>query len=741
LITLTIFAVIPYLFNYNAEVAFIFAAVGVAALLCFFFYFSRLLFTKKRIGFPSFWLGIYLFLLLVANLYLLLLPNLVLSNILIYELNIFYKVSSIFIFYSLLWLFTYCLGLKILKKLRIEKQIQEPEKHFISLGLGFIPLIFGIFLILALKILYAWVVGGFVFLLALWVFPELKTSLSRLWSLKIKNNLDRNNKAMILFVLFVLCLAFVYIIKPIPYGTDDLSAYFNGPNIFINQHQYQVLEQHIRANWSQNTEMIYTGIMSLLGSPFAVHFQFFSFILLLVGVYCFMKNFWGRSYALAGLLIVLTIPWNKYYFNKFKVEFFLSFYCLLLVYSAFLYIYKQKPYSHYYLYLFGVFAGLALGIKYNAFFLILPLGLLIIFAKIKNNTPKAQVLKNLVGAGLLGLIFFSPWLIKNQIYFSNPTHPWQTVFGTSDYSSFEVLKTKPKWKKIRGNELNEIRHSINEKSKVSISGMVQTLWSQSVGNKIDTGLWVNFGFIPILILPFYFLYRKQRTRSAFILIGLGQFILWFFLAGARTWYNFFGIITLYMALSFLVVDYRKFGYLYIFTAITIFFCFFHGLDLNLNTKYLIGELDRQEYREKVIPYNGLAKYINNQNWEEDDKILMAGIYPTAFIENNHKITMVDKYYIRIGSHIHQGDQNFLRSLKKASIAYIVRSKNKPYVNWIKKKGFAGKEEYLAQYNRAIPSIYEDIDKLDSFLKKHASLEYKTPNDLFYLYKINYHGSE
>lgn len=735
------FYITNYINNYFNIQTLLFSVIIVLTLALFSFLLLRLKPKKKSIKFPSFLLLVYLLLIIVGSLNITNYKEVTVFDFLQYEINIIYKVFVLLTFYLLFFLLVHSVGIKILNKLSLKTKINYPEKHFFAFGVGFIPFIFGVFLFLILGVLYNWVMGVFVIFLILWSSPEIKRAVTDLWHLKLeicfKKNIDILKTAVVAFLLLVFSLSFIAITKPVPITTDDLSAYFNGPDIFVNHHSYQILEQHIRANRGQNTEMIYSGIMALFDTSFIIHFQFFSFFLLLAGIYFFTKNFWGRSYALIAVLTVLTIPWNRFYFGTCKTEFFLAFYCLLLLYLTFLYVYKKNLESPSCLYLFGALGGVALGIKYTAVLLILPLIAFIFLMKFKQGLNK-NFFKNLFVAGLLGLLFFSPWLIKNEIYFDNPTHPRTTLFGESDYSFYNQLTTKPKWKKARTQEIDKLRHSIDPESKYNPKKMIYTIWNQSVGNKIDVGQWINFGFIPILILPFYLIYRKEKKKFYLVLLGLSQFVLWYIVGGARPWYNFFGIITLYITLAFLVVDYKKFGYFYITIATIIFFCFFVFFAPNIN--YLTGNLSKEQYKQKSLGYYDLAEYINDHHKNKENKILMAGIYPTAFIENNHKITMVDKYYNRIGSYIHQGDQEFLKSLKKASIAYIVRSKNRPYINWVKKMGFADKQEYLDQYDLQVPSIYEDIDKLDSFLEEHAHLEYKTPNNLFYLYKINYNES-
>ena len=122
--------------------------------------------------------------------------------------------------------------------------------------------------------------------------------------------------------------------------------------------------------------------------------------------------------------------------------------------------------------------------------------------------------------------------------------------------------------------------------------------------------------------------------------------------------------------------------------------------------------------------------------KDQDKILITFDFKTAFIKRNDiLVKMIDPYLSRSGYYLNLGDKPFLEFLKSNSIEYIINSKlSEAYKNWMLHRKQSLKQ-YQSNYNNIYPSIYDDIETLDIFLKKHTKKLY---TDGYYtLYKIKY----
>ena len=655
-------------------------------------------------------------------------------DFLFYEANIWKNVSSLLIFCLVFIILAWSWGEKILTliKLKIKNKL---ESFVLSIGLGLIPLMFGVFFLAWLKLLYAPFIWLLIIILSLLSYKKILDNLKSFGSIKLLLSIKSPKdtfKTIILFSLFILlCFSFVINIKPFPITTDDLHTYYNAPALYAEYHEFRPLYHHATANMGQNTEMIYAAIMTILNTKYIIHLQLIFFVLSCLGIYLFLKNMFNSDQAWTGLLFAIFIPWNPYYISTVKVEFFMVFYSVAMLLALF--YWWKNGYSAPWLYLFGALSGIAIGIKYNTLLLILPLFLLVIILLTQSKLKNKIKFRQFIIAAILLIIFFSPWAIKNQIYFNNILYPREISPFLVNNNSPGLMSDKA-YSKARSKEINYLRHA-RTGDKYNPINIISSLWRQSTGHKIDRGAWINFGFLPFIVILLGIV--AARKKKEFLILGLliGYFSLWYALEGARSWYAFFGII---MACAFAPIIFWKYKkILGIILLLTIFSCLFNAFVLAPNIKYLLGATNAQEYKKITIPYSGLADYINNElDVSKENKILIIKDFRVAFINNNDEIVLVDQYLSKINSALDSGDDEFKKYLKKNSISYIVDSQvnEKHFLGWLEKHSLS-QEEYLANYKGNKPSIYEDFQVMSNFLQNNAELLYND-ND-YSLYKIIY----
>lgn len=657
------------------------------------------------------------------------------NSILFFEFNIVQKLLFNYLFYLLLLLLFYALGRKILK---IFKSSFDSKLEFFvfSVGVGAIPLMFGSLLIAVLGILYSYVVWIFILLLSIICLNEIKIIFKELGSIYLffsfNNLFSAAKSAVFIFLFFILNFNYVANFKPVPITTDDLHTYFNSPNLFVHYHSYKPLMHFEGSNLSQNTEMIYAAIISMLDSSYMIHFQFLFFVLCLIGFYLFFKRIFGEKFAVLSVLLIYLIPWNTFYFNTVKVEFFFSFYSLLMAFSFLLW---RETSNNKYLYILGVFSGICLGIKYNAFLLIIPLFLMAFIISLYRHKSILNAFKPLVMALALTVLFFSPWIIKNSVYFHNPVFPFSiTKNEYGKYAFGNLKKNEPGYAVYAGErakEIASIRHS-QDNNKYSLKTVAKTIWNQSIGKEINRGSWINFGFVPLLIFPFYFLFLKDRRINLLLTLSFFYFILWYIFSPGRPWHGFFGIMLLYGMLPYIFLRNKSLACIHIFIMASIILSSPFIRVNNIN--YLVGSKDAESFISANIPYYETAKYINNLNLNPDEKILLAFDYRVAFIEENDKIMIVDPFLIKSGYSLAKGYEYFYQDLKNTYVNYVVLSldQDTSYDAWLDFKK-TNVEEYLRTYNNAVPSLYESKNNLKEFLSQYSNLIF---SDNFYaLYKI------
>lgn len=650
-------------------------------------------------------------------------PKNILNLLFFYELNSIQKILSIILFYTLFFVFVYSLGRKILNICKYEFSTKSTDLFF-AIGVGFIPVIFITFLLALLGILYSWIIWIFVLFSIFLIFDEIKNTFADInkltFTFKFSNTFNILKNLVFVFLFILLIFNFISIFKPFPVTSDDLNSYFNVPNIIVQNHKYAVFNNFAISNMGHNTEMVYAFIISLLDTKYIIHFSFAFFVLILFFTYKITKEIFNDKYAALSVLVIYLIPWNFYFINTCKVDFFLIFYSLLTLYA--LYLWRQNNFEKHYLYLLGIFSGICMGIKYVAALHILPFFFFCFFIILYKK--KYQLIKSFLASSVLLILFFSPWAIKNQIFFSNPVYPF---FEKNPKDSASLIEYNTK----RNNEITLLRFGRNL-ARHSVKNFLHVIWDQATGKLIFQGTNMNYGFIPIIIFPFFLFYLKNKKIIFYIFFSLIYFLLWYTLNGIAPWYAFFGIFLSYIALPFLFLKNKKLIFIYFPILIIITLTKINIVPHNIN--YLIGKEDIDTFLYNNIRYYNTAKYINNNYDNLNGKILLIGDCSVALIKNNNNKLLIDNRLKKSGYYLNKSEQEYIKYLKSSSINYIIISKNivKKFPLLLDKK--ISIKKYLDNYKGDIPSFYNDADRIIDFANKYGKYIYG--DEHYYLYELN-----
>ncbi|MHA1696292.1 MAG: ArnT family glycosyltransferase [Candidatus Helarchaeota archaeon] len=519
-----------------------------------------------------------------------------------------------------------------------------------------------------------------------------------------------------------------------------MHTYFNAPNLYLSYGEYRSIRNTAHANMGQNVEMFYAFILALLGPFFLIHLSLFFLALLLFMFYVFLKNMFSENYALIAVLLIFFLPMNLFFIDTVKTDLILNFYLLLSIFSVYLW---QKKKEKKYLYFLGAFLGIAMGVKYTAIFLVIPLFAYVFFINLKKKNKyliNIHHIKQTFLSGLIFLIFFSPWIIKNQIYFQAPLYPYLTSREKSSYLNEELDNgEKIFFQQTRSREIAFLKHSLH-KGEINPKSFLSTILNQSLGRNVLITPAHDFAGIAFLIFPFYLFFfknkDKQKEKNFLFLLTItsGYFLLWFLSSAGGAWYAYFGFILAYTLLPQILIKNKK---ILILVISFLIFSTLNYIFLPLkNINYLSGIISSEDYKKEVIIFSGTSDYINNMDLDDQEKILITFDFKTAFIKRNDVLVkLIDPYLAHSGYYLNLGDELFLKFLQSNSIKYIINSKlSEVYKGWPRYKG-QSLEKYQSEYKGIYPSIYEDIKTLDGFLEKHAKELY---TDGYYsLYEINY----
>ena len=247
------------------------------------------------------------------------------------------------------------------------------------------------------------------------------------------------------FYLIGLCLAILFLSTCIiilclvpPISRDALVHHLAIPKLYLEHGGFFPLPCMSYSYYPMNLDLLYT-VALYLGSDIAPKFIHFSFALMTaVLIFKYVKKRMNTNWGLWGAFLFLSIP----IVIKLSITVYVDLGLIFFSTAALLVILKwiETDFKVKYLLLAGVCCGLAMGTKYNGLivFFLLTLFVPFIYSRFKSGTSNVQI--KAVGSGLIfglmALILFSPWMIRNYMWTQNPVYPL--------YKSFFNVQMDPK---------------------------------------------------------------------------------------------------------------------------------------------------------------------------------------------------------------------------------------------------------------------------------------------------------
>ena len=174
-----------------------------------------------------------------------------------------------------------------------------------------------------------------------------------------------------------------------------------------------------------NLDLLYLIPLSF-GNEIVPKFIHFSFALMTAWlIFSYLKKRIDTCYALFGVILFLSIPVIIKLSITVYVDLGLYYFSTASLVCLFNWIEKDFKIKH--LIYSAIFCGLALGTKYNGLVILFLLTLFVPFIYLRSiqNQTASQVKAVCYSAIFMfvSLIVFSPWMIRNHIWTSNPIYP------------------------------------------------------------------------------------------------------------------------------------------------------------------------------------------------------------------------------------------------------------------------------------------------------------------------------
>ena len=244
------------------------------------------------------------------------------------------------------------------------------------------------------------------------------------------------NIVFFLLLLFVICSICVLCWVP-PVSRDALTHHLVVPKLYLQHGGIYEIPSIVFSYYPMNLDLLYL-IPLYFGNDIVPKYIHFLFALLTAGlIFYYLQKRLGNQWGLFGTLFFLSLPLIVKLSITIYVDLGLIFFSTAALLSLLEWIESRLKLK--FLLLSATCCGLALGTKYNGLIVLFLLTLFIPFIYINNSkinfngkgtvnrTTHIRNQLKALGFGaiffMMALLVFSPWMIRNYVWKTNPIYP------------------------------------------------------------------------------------------------------------------------------------------------------------------------------------------------------------------------------------------------------------------------------------------------------------------------------
>lgn len=349
-------------------------------------------------------------------------------------------------------------GASILRQFRITYR-SEGERLVFSAGLGFALLAYLVLALGIFRLLYSGVMYGMLVLLTVLAYKEIRsTATALLYYVKRSYQPTMMDVFLGALIMFLLSYHFLGTLVP-PVFFDSLVYHLAIPKLYVLHHAIVYYPYNFFSNFPFTLEMLYTLGLLLQGSILVKCLNYVIHLLLLAGLYSFVRTYLNHRIALISVTIFYTVPWVGITSFLLYVDIGLGCYFWFATYAFINWVTRKE---NGWIVLCGIFTGVMLGIKYLAAHSALILGISILVfltwkhVAAKGSGPQEEGLvlrvwhlyRPIFHFALPAFLVGSPWYIKNLIWTGNPVYPF--LFGGREWDMTRMQRYVEKFHDYTG---------------------------------------------------------------------------------------------------------------------------------------------------------------------------------------------------------------------------------------------------------------------------------------------------
>lgn len=353
------------------------------------------------------------------------------------------------------------------------------------------------------------------------VFAPQMLRLFRRWQDYLPSN--RPNWPLTLYLSLLALLTLAVALLP-PTDWDGLFYHLTGPKLYLQSGSVRGGIDIPHLNFPSLMEMLFAWAMLLRGDVAAKLLHALFGLLLTALVYLIADRFFDRKASWRAVPVLASMPMVSTLAGWAYNDLALAFFQLASLY-AFLKSANQQIGKTRWLVLSGIFAGLALGLKYTGFITPLVIAGLVLWHTyhVSRGTGHGarSTLSSLATFALPALLVALPWYAKNWAFTGNPVYPFlSNLFDGLHWDTFRA-----DWYSAAGTGIG-----------FRPSTLLALPWLLTLGVR-DMNYWDGrTGPLFLLFLPLILLYGLFRSRrntpgrpaalDPLLLFALGHFVFW-----------------------------------------------------------------------------------------------------------------------------------------------------------------------------------------------------------------------
>ncbi|MBM3804028.1 MAG: phospholipid carrier-dependent glycosyltransferase [Acidimicrobiia bacterium] len=355
---------------------------------------------------------------------------------------------------------------------------------------------------------------------------EIVTAARKLWQAAWLAPFLKRDSSWVTHLLQLLLMAYIVVFLAVAFVAchlpetefDPLVYHLTVPKLYLQHHGIVDIPEILEAVFPKNIGMLYVyGLV--LHSQITVKFlNFWMGLLLLLGIHCFAKRFWGRPAGVMAAALFVSTPLVFFQLRSVYIDLPIAFFCFLNFFSLQRWM---EDGGRKWLVVSAVFLGMAAGSKYNALFNVVAASLLVAYHFLRvRKVPWTKTAAKVAIYGLLSVSSLLAWLILTYRFTGDPLFPY--LSGDPLFPFLKGLFHSSRWESYNLPVVRSGGHRWG--LPLGFGNALKTLWQMHFDEKVFCG---SLGPFFVLLFPLLLVvFRLHPAMKRMLAYSSIYIVLW-----------------------------------------------------------------------------------------------------------------------------------------------------------------------------------------------------------------------